>query len=157
MQRLSLSNFHKNNNNNKDSNDLKHDYDNNLKLNIFNKTFGFKGITFNKGIPNLINNINITNLKPFNSFKEKIRYKLVKEQLLDKIQNNNINKTNYIKLIENNLNNDKNKKKLHFNKNSFNTKAVIKNNNNINNPININMNLFKKNNKKIKLEKSEQH
>ena len=40
VQRLSLSNFHKNSNN-KDSNDLKHDYDNNIKLNIFNKTFGF--------------------------------------------------------------------------------------------------------------------
>ena len=151
---MSLSNFHKNSNNN-EGNNLKHDYDNNIKLNNFNKTFGFKGITFNKGISYFrntnykINNINITNLKPLNSFKDKVRYKLVKEQLLDKIQNNNIDKTNYIQLIENNINNDKNKKKLHFNKNSFNTKAIIKNNNNIN------INLFKKNNKKIKLEKSE--
>ena len=159
VQRLSLSNFHKNSNN-KDSNGLKRDYDNNIKLNIFNKTFGFNGLTFNKGITNFrntnykINNINITNLKPLNSFKDPVRYKLIKEQLLDKIQNNNTNKTNYIQLIENNINNDKNKKKLNFNKNSFNTKAII-NNNNINNPINVNINLFKKNSKKIKLEKSE--
>ena len=39
---------------------------------------------------------------------------------------------------------------MHFNKNSFNTIAIIKNNNNI-----ININLFKKNNKKIKLEKND--
>ena len=161
VQRLSLSNFHKkSNNNNKDLNDLKNDENNNIKSNIFNKTFGFKRITFNKGIPNFrntnykINDIKMTNLKPLNSFKDTVRYKLVKEQLLEKIKNNNIDKTNYIQLIENNANNDKNKKKIHFNKNSFNTKTIIKNNN-INNPINININLFKKNNKKIKLEKNE--
>ena len=162
LPRLSLSNFHKrNSNNNKDLNELK-----NFKINIFNKTsgiIGFKGITFNKGLSTFrntnykLNNINNKNLKPLISFNDTFKYQLIKEQLFNKnkiLNNNNID--NNIQIIDNNINNEKERKKIIFNKNSFNIKAIINNDKN-NNPINnnINMNLFKKSNKKIKLDKND--
>ena len=156
MPRLSLGNFYKENiYNNKDFKDLKEINSPNFKLNIFNKTsgvIGFKGITFNKGLTNLrktnykINNMNI--LKPIISFNDTIKYKLIKESLLNKNKNNN----NNIKIINNNENNEKDIKNSLFNKNIINSKTFL---NNKNNPININMNIFKKNIKKMKLEKKE--
>ena len=159
MPRLSLSNFHKENvyNNNKDLKDLKEINGQNFKLNIFNKTsgvIGFKGITFNKGLTNFrntnykINNMNNMNiLKPIISFNDTLKYKLIKESLLNKNNNNN-----NIKIINNNVNNEKESKNSLFNKNIINSKTFL---NNKNNPININMNIFKKNIKKMKLEKKE--
>ena len=80
---------------------------------------GFKGITFNRGIPEfrntnyLINN-EIGNKKPISSENSDInKYKILKGQLL----NSNININNNINIINNNLNiindlkNDKEKKR----------------------------------------------
>ena len=157
MPRLSLSNFHKENiYNNRDFKDLKEINGPNYKLNIFNKTsgvIGFKGITFNEGLTNFrntnykVNNTNNMNiLKPIISFNDTLKYKLIKESLLNKNNNNNI------KIINNNVNNEKESKNSLFNKNIINSKTFL---NNKNNPININMNIFKKNIKKMKLEKKE--
>ena len=167
VTRISLSNFHKKNNNN-----LEGEMNNNNlcstanKFSLFHKTlgnFGFKGITFNSGLSGLrstnykfnVNNNNIMNLnninnncKLLNSHKEIYNHKSQKEQLLTP---NNV-KINNINIINDNLNkfhfNDtKEKKKLYSNKNSFNTKTVINNNNKYYNNINNNNNvlLFKKN------------
>ena len=140
----------------------------NYNFNIFNKTSGltgFKGITFNRGIPefrntNYLFNNEINNKKPINSENEDInKYKILKGQLL----NSNININNNINIINNNLNiindlkNDKEKKRTNYNKNSFNSKAIINNNKYYNNNlINENMNIFKDVNKRIKLEKHEE-
>ena len=57
----------------------------------------------------------------------------------------------------NDLKNDKEKKRTNYNKNCFNSKAIINNNKYYNNNlINENMNLFKDVTKKIKLEKREE-
>ena len=157
IPRLSLSNFHKRNNNDGEGNlkELNNNFGTNFKFNIFNKTsgiIGFKGITFNKGIPGFrntnyrINNINTNNFKSINLLNDTIKYKIVKEQLLNQNPNNNLQ-------FINNMNIDKDKKKIILNKNSFNTKTVI-NNNKYNNQKNNNMNMFNNNNKK-KLEKNE--
>ena len=129
---------------------------------------GFKGITFNRGIPEFrntnyfVNNDinNLGNIKPIISENSDInKYKILKGQLL----NSNININNNINIINNNLNiindlkNDKEKKRTNYNKNSFNSKAIINNNKYYNNNlINENMNIFKDINKKIKLEKHEE-
>ena len=133
IPRLSLSNFHiKNYNNNDQNNEINNNIIKNNKFNIFTKTSGIldlKKITFNKGIVNFRNtnykltNINtINNYKPSTSLNDTFKYKLIKEQLLN--INKNINK------LQNNNKNEKEKKKLHFNKNYFNSKAIIHNNNN---------------------------
>ena len=138
ISRLSLSNFHKKKP--QDSNQIK-SVNINYNFNIFNKTsrlMGFKGITFNRGIPEfrntnyVINNNDIGNIKPITSENDELeKYKILKEQLL----NNNNN----------------------YNKNCFNSKAIINNNKYYNNNlINENMNLFKDVSKKIKLEKHEE-
>ena len=171
INRLSLSNFHKKKVN--DTNQIRN-VNINYNFNIFNKTsglMGFKGITFNRGIPefrntnyvinNDIGNIgNIGNIKPITSENSDIsKYKVLKGQLLS----NNININNNINIINNNLNiindlkNDKEKKRTNYNKNSFNSKAIINNNKYYNNNlIKENMNLFKDVSKKIKLEKHEE-
>ena len=171
INRLSLSNFHKKKVN--DTNQIRN-VNINYNFNIFNKTsglMGFKGITFNRGIPefrntnyvinNDIGNIgNIGNIKPITSENSDIsKYKVLKGQLL----NSNININNNINIINNNLNiindlkNDKEKKRTNYNKNSFNSKAIINNNKYYNNNlIKENMNIFKDVSKKIKLEKHEE-
>jgi hypothetical protein len=165
INRLSLSNFHKKKN--PENNQIRN-VNINYNFNIFNKTsglMGFKGITFNRGIPEfrntnyLINN-EIGNKKPISSENSDInKYKILKGQLL----NSNININNNINIINNNLNiindikSDKEKKRTNYNKNSFNSKAIINNNKYYNNNlINENMNIFKDANKKIKLEKHEE-
>ena len=97
IPRLSLSNFNKKNRNiNQSPNKLNNNMINSYKFNDFNQTFGiigFNGITFNNSNNRFrntnykINNIN--NLKPLNSLNDKLRYKLLKEQLLT--PNNNLN------------------------------------------------------------------
>ena len=166
INRLSLSNFHKKKINN-EQNQIRN-VNINYNFNIFNKTsglMGFKGITFNRGIPEfrntnyLINN-EAGNMKPITSENSDInKYKILKGQLL----NSNININNNINIINNNLNiindlkNDKEKKRANYNKNSFNSKAIINNNKYYNNNlINENMNIFKDANKKIKLEKHDE-
>jgi len=168
INRLSLSNFHKKKVN--DTNQIRN-VNINYNFNIFNKTsglMGFKGITFNRGIPEfrntnyVINNDigNIGNIKPITSENSEIsKYKVLKGQLLS----NNININNNINIINNNLNiindlkNDKEKKRTNYNKNSFNSKAIINNNKYYNNNlIKENMNIFKDVSKKIKLEKHEE-
>jgi hypothetical protein len=164
-----LSNFHKKKNN-QEQNQVRN-VNINYNFNIFNKTsglMGFKGITFNRGIPEFrntnyfVNNDinNLGNIKPITSENSDInKYKILKGQLL----NSNININNNINIINNNLNiindlkNDKEKKRTNYNKNSFNSKAIINNNKYYNNNlINENMNIFKDINKKIKLEKHEE-
>ena len=152
---MSLSNYHKKNNtNNEDPKELNNNNGSNFKFNIFSKTsgiIGFKGITFNKGISGFrntyykINNNNTNNLKIVNPLNDTIKYKIVKEQLLNQNSNNNL------QFINNKNITDKDKKKININKNSFNTKAVI-NSNKYNSKMNVNMNIFKNDNKKIKIE-----
>ena len=173
INRLSLSNFHKNANN---INEIK-DIDNNSlknKFNIFNKTsgaMGFKGITFNNGIAAFrntnykINNINnLNSCKLNNSHKEIFKYKISKDQIINLNNTNNININKDFNNLHNfnfnstNNNTKKEKKKVYLNKNSFNTKTVIHNNKYYNhaniNQINNNIVLFK-NNKKEKVEINE--
>ena len=164
-----MSNFHKKKNN-QEQNQVRN-VNINYNFNIFNKTsglMGFKGITFNRGIPEFrntnyfVNNDinNLGNIKPITSENSDInKYKILKGQLL----NSNININNNINIINNNLNiindlkNDKEKKRTNYNKNSFNSKAILNNNKYYNNNlINENMNIFKDINKKIKLEKHEE-
>ena len=170
ITRLSLSNFHKkiNNNNENSTGDINNMRTTN-KFNIFNKTsgiLGFKGITFNNGLTGLRNtsyNFNIINnpntYKLLNSHKEIIKYKIIKNE---KMNQNNINiikdpnNINILNSTNSNTNTNKEKKKLHINKNTFNTKTVIhKNNkyynNNIHiNQINNNIVFFKNNNRNDK-------
>ena len=178
ITRLSLSNFHKNSNNN---NDIANG-DNNKGIknifSIFNKTsgiMGFKGITFNSGLTSLRNtNYKFTNLNSLNSCKilnphiENLRCKISKEQMA------NINNTNYKNLIKDNnkinifqfnstnINENKDKKNLHTNKNTFNKKSIIHNNNkyfnNMNiNQVNNNVIIFKSNGNKEKGEMKEKY
>ena len=153
IPRLSLSNYHKNNNNNEDPKELNNNKGSNFKFSIFSKTsgiIGFKGITFNKGISGFRNtnykiiNNNTNNLKIISPLNDTIKYKIVKEQLLNKNCNNNI------QFINNKIT-EKDKKKINIHKNTFNTKAVI-NSNKYNNKINGNMNIFKNDGKKVKAE-----
>jgi hypothetical protein len=147
IPRLSLSNYHKKNSNNDDK-ELTNNNGSNFKFNIFSKTsgiIGFKGITFNKGIPGFRNTNykiianNTNNIKSINHMSDTIKYHLLKEQLLNKNSNNNIQ-------LINNINNSKDKKKTNTHKNIFNTKVIINSNKYNNNKININMNI-KNNNK----------
>ena len=179
ITRLSLSNFHKKININ-NNNSLNNNENNNNNMgttnkfnNIFNKTsgtMGFKGLTFNNGIAGLRNtnykfnnNNNLNSCKLLNSHNEIFKYKISKEQINNPNNTNNINiikdinnKNNLFNLPFNNINisTSKEKKKIYINKNSFNTKTTIHNNNkyynNMNiNQINNNLILFK-NNKKEK-------
>ena len=179
ITRLSLSNFHKKININ-NNNSLNNNENNNNNMgttnkfnNIFNKTsgtMGFKGLTFNNGIAGLRNtnykfnnNNNLNSCKLLNSHNEIFKYKISKEQINNPNNTNNINiikdinnKNNLFNLPFNNINisTNKEKKKIYINKNSFNTKTTIHNNNkyynNMNiNQINNNLILFK-NNKKEK-------
>ena len=164
IPRLSLSNFNKKNRNiNQSPNKLNNNMINSYKFNDFNKTFGiigFNGITFNnsnnrfRNTSYKINNIN--NLKPLDSLNDKLRYKLLKEQLLTPNNNLNIdsnaNVNNNI-IINNEISSEKDKKNINTNKNSFNSKTTINSNNKYHNIINnsLNANIFK--NKKMKLEK----
>ena len=179
ITRLSLSNFHKKININ-NNNSLNNNENNNNNMgttnkfnNIFNKTsgtMGFKGLTFNNGIAGLRNtnykfnnNNNLNSCKLLNSHNEIFKYKISKEQINNPNNTNNINiikdinnKNNLFNLPFNNTNisTNKEKKKIYINKNSFNTKTTIHNNNkyynNMNvNQINNNLILFK-NNKKEK-------
>ena len=151
IPKLSLSNFNKRkNNNNEENNELNNNKDKKNKFNIFNKTYGItdlKQITFNKGITsfrntnyklnniNTINTINtINNLNINDYLNDTFKYKLLKEKLLNinKLQNNN-----NIKIINKNIIFEKDKKKLHFNKNFFNSKTII------NKKINLNLKLLK--------------
>ena len=147
IPRLSLSNFHiKNYNNNDQNNEINNNIIKSNKFNIFTKTsgiFDLKKITFNKGIVNFRNtnykltNINtINNYKPSTSLNDTFKYKLIKEQLL------NINK------LQNNNKTEKDKKKLHYKKNFFNSKTIINNNKN-----NINVKILTNNNRRDSLEK----
>jgi hypothetical protein len=120
VTRISLSNFHKKNNNN-----LEGEMNNNTnlcstanKFSLFHKTlgnFGFKGITFNSGLSGLrstnykfnINNNNIMNLNNIknncnllNSHKEIYNHKSQKQKLLTP---NNV-KVNNINIIKDNRN-----------------------------------------------------
>ena len=88
ISRLSLSNFHKKKP--QDSNQIK-SVNINYNFNIFNKTsrlMGFKGITFNRGIPEfrntnyVINNNDIGNIKPITSENDELeKYKILKASL----------------------------------------------------------------------------
>ena len=142
ISRLSVSNFHKRIKNNKEK-DLKERNNMDIinKLNVFNKTsiIGFKGVPFDNGSIGLRNanyNINDPNTyKLLNSHKEINKYKIFKEEIMNQ---NNINIINNINSY-NNINRDnKEKKKYHINKNSFNTKTIIHNNNKYYNNINKN-------------------
>ena len=175
ITRLSLSNFHKkiniNNNNSLNNNENNNNNmgTNNKFNNIFNKTsgtIGFKGLTFNNGIASLrntnykFNNVNnLNSCKLLNSHNEIFKYKISKEQIINPNNKNNLNINNLNNLLNLQFNNtnistNKEKKKIYINKNSFNTKTTIHNNNkyynNMNvNQINNNLILFK-NNKKEK-------
>ena len=175
ITRLSLSNFHKkiniNNNNSLNNNENNNNNmgPNNKFNNIFNKTsgtMGFKGLTFNNGIASLrntnykFNNVNnLNSCKLLNSHNEIFKYKISKEQIINPNNKNNLNINNLNNLLNLQFNNtnistNKEKKKIYINKNSFNTKTTIHNNNkyynNMNvNQINNNLILFK-NNKKEK-------
>ena len=175
ITRLSLSNFHKkiniNNNNSLNNNENNNNNmgTNNKFNNIFNKTsgtMGFKGLTFNNGIASLrntnykFNNVNnLNSCKLLNSHNEIFKYKISKEQIINPNNKNNLNINNLNNLLNLQFNNtnistNKEKKKIYINKNSFNTKTTIHNNNkyynNMNaNQINNNLILFK-NNKKEK-------
>ena len=176
ITRLSLSNFHKkiNINNNNSLNNNENNNNNNMGTNnkfnnIFNKTsgtMGFKGLTFNNGIASLrntnykFNNVNnLNSCKLLNSHNEIFKYKISKEQIINPNNKNNLNINNLNNLLNLQFNNtnistNKEKKKIYINKNSFNTKTTIHNNNkyynNMNvNQINNNLILFK-NNKKEK-------
>ena len=175
ITRLSLSDFHKKSNNNDPGNIQGNNNKGNLnKFNIFNKTsgtIGFKGLSFNSGLAALrntnykFNNINNNNsCKILNEHKDTFKGLKTKEQILN--QNNTnykniIKDMNKIKILQfNNVNfNDiQDKKNIHINKNTFNKKTIIHNNNS--NKYFNNMNINQANNniilfKNIKKEKDE--
>lgn len=174
ISRLSLSNFHKQNNNNPSSNDDTYNMRIINKFNILNKTsgnIGFKGLTFNNGISGLrntnykYNNMNnLNSCKVLNSYNEIIKYKISKEQIINLNNKNNnkiikdisdINNLRNKQFNNTNNNTNKEKKKIYINKNSFNTKTIIHNNNKYHNnmdinQVNNNLLLFKNNNKREK-------
>ena len=175
ITRLSLSDFHKKSNNNDPGNIQGNNNKGNLnKFNIFNKTsgtIGFKGLSFNSGLAALrntnykFNNINNNNsCKILNEHKDTFKGLKTKEQILN--QNNTnykniIKDMNKIKILQfNNVNfNDiQDKKNIHINKNTFNKKTIIHNNNS--NKYFNNMNINQANNniilfKNIKKEKDD--
>ena len=159
--RLSLSNFHKKSNNeingiSDNNNGMK-----NNKFNIFNRTSGnggFKGITFNSGLTGLrstnykfndLNNLN--NCKLLNLNKDNFKLSISKVKIANQNNTNyknifnDMNSIKSLQFINNNINNintnindNKDKKKSHINKNTFNKKTIIHNNNKFINNININ-------------------
>ena len=155
--RLSLSNFHKkiNINNNASNNN---ENNNNIGIsnkfnNIFNKTsgttIGFKGLTFNNAIAGLrntnykFNNINnLNSCKLLNVHNEIFKYKISKDIInpnnINNIKDTNNNKLCNLQFNNTNINKDKDKKKIHINKNTFNTKTIIHNNNKYYNNMKIN-------------------
>ena len=172
VTRLSLSNFHKNSNNNNDIGNIPENNNNKgfpNKFNIFNKTsgsMGFKGLTFNSGLAALRNtNYKYNNINNLNSCKILNPNKDIFKGLLSKEQIVSTNNTNYKNIIQD-MNKIKNlqfnktnindiKKNLHINKNTFNKKTIIHNNNkyfnNLNiNQVNNNIVVIFKNNKKDK-------
>lgn len=172
VTRLSLSNFHKNSNNNNDIGNIPENNNNKgfpNKFNIFNKTsgsMGFKGLTFNSGLAALRNtNYKYNNINNLNSCKIINPNKDIFKGLLSKEQIVSTNNTNYKNIIQD-MNKIKNlqfnktnindiKKNLHINKNTFNKKTIIHNNNkyfnNLNiNQVNNNIVVIFKNNKKDK-------
>ena len=172
VTRLSLSNFHKNSNNNNDIGNIPENNNNKgfpNKFNIFNKTsgsMGFKGLTFNSGLAALRNtNYKYNNINNLNSCKIINPNKDIFKGLLSKEQIVSTNNTNYKNIIQD-MNKIKNlqfnktnindiKKNLHINKNTFNKKTIIHNNNkyfnNLNiNQVNNNIVFIFKNNKKDK-------
>ena len=173
VTRLSLSNFHKNSNNNNDIGNIQENNNKGFpnKFNIFNKTsgsMGFKGLTFNSGLAALRNtNYKCNNINNLNSCKILNPNKDIFKGLLSKEQMVSPNNTNYKNIIQDmnkiknlqfnktNINDIKNKKNLHINKNTFNKKTIIHNNNkyfnNLNiNQVNNNIVVIFKNNKKDK-------
>ena len=158
ITRLSLSNFHKKSNNN---NDIPVADSNNKgtinKFNIFNRTsggMGFKGITFNNGLDDLRStNYKFNNINNLNSCKnyhiDNIKIALSKDKILSpnntKYNKNvmkDINNINCLQFNNTNIINNngetKEKKPSHINKNLFNKKTVIHNNNKYYNNMNIN-------------------
>ena len=156
VTRLSLSNFHKNSNNNNDIGNIQENNNKGFpnKFNIFNKTsgsMGFKGLTFNSGLAALRNtNYKCNNINNLNSCKILNPNKDIFKGLLSKEQMVSPNNTNYKNIIQDmnkiknlqfnktNINDIKNKKNLHINKNTFNKKTIIHNNNKYFNNLNIN-------------------
>ena len=170
--RLSLSNFHKkmNINNNTSNNNENNNMEITNKFNnIFNKTsgtIGFKGLTFNNAVSGLrntnykFNNINnLNSCKLLNVHNEIFKYKISKElinpnniNIFKDINNNNLCNLKFNNTNINTSNKDKDKKKIYINKNTFNTKSIIHNNNKYYNnmkinQINNNLILFKSNKK----------
>ena len=175
ITRLSLSDFHKKSNNNDPGNIQGNNNKVNLnKFNIFNKTsgtIGFKGLSFNSGLAALrntnykFNNINNNNsCKILNEHKDTFKGLKTKEQILNQNNTNykniikDINKIKILQFNNVNFNDIQDKKNIHINKNTFNKKTIIHNNNS--NKYFNNMNINQANNniilfKNIKKEKDE--
>ena len=175
ITRLSLSDFHKKSNNNDPGNIQGNNNKGNLnKFNIFNKTsgtIGFKGLSFNSGLAALrntnykFNNINNNNsCKILNEHKDTFKGLKTKEQILNQNNTNykniikDINKIKILQFNNVNFNDIQDKKNIHINKNTFNKKTIIHNNNS--NKYFNNMNINQANNniilfKNIKKEKDD--
>ena len=175
ITRLSLSDFHKKSNNNDPGNIQGNNNKVNLnKFNIFNKTsgtIGFKGLSFNSGLAALrntnykFNNINNNNsCKILNEHKDTFKGLKTKEQILNQNNTNykniikDINKIKILQFNNVNFNDIQDKKNIHINKNTFNKKTIIHNNNS--NKYFNNMNINQANNniilfKNIKKEKDD--
>ena len=175
ITRLSLTDFHKKSNNNDPGNIQGNNNKVNLnKFNIFNKTsgtIGFKGLSFNSGLAALrntnykFNNINNNNsCKILNEHKDTFKGLKTKEQILNQNNTNykniikDINKIKILQFNNVNFNDIQDKKNIHINKNTFNKKTIIHNNNS--NKYFNNMNINQANNniilfKNIKKEKDD--
>ena len=175
ITRLSLSDFHKKSNNNDPGNIQGNNNKINLnKFNIFNKTsgtIGFKGLSFNSGLAALrntnykFNNINNNNsCKILNEHKDTFKGLKTKEQILNQNNTNykniikDINKIKILQFNNVNFNDIQDKKNIYINKNTFNKKTIIHNNNS--NKYFNNMNINQANNniilfKNIKKEKDD--
>ena len=175
ITRLSLSDFHKKSNNNDPGNIQGNNNQGNLnKFNIFNKTsgtIGFKGLSFNSGLAALrntnykFNNINNNNsCKILNEHKDTFKGLITKEQILNQNNTNykniikDINKIKILQFNNVNFNDIQDKKNIYINKNTFNKKTIIHNNNS--NKYFNNMNINQANNniilfKNIKKEKND--
>ena len=175
ITRLSLTDFHKKSNNNDPGNIQGNNNKGNLnKFNIFNKTsgtIGFKGLSFNSGLAALrntnykFNNINNNNsCKILNEHKDIFKGLKTKEQILNQNNTNykniikDINKIKILQFNNVNFNDIQDKKNIYINKNTFNKKTIIHNNNS--NKYFNNMNINQANNniilfKNIKKEKDD--
>ena len=175
ITRLSLTDFHKKSDNNDPGNIQGNNNKGNLnKFNIFNKTsgtIGFKGLSFNSGLAALrntnykFNNINNNNsCKILNEHKDTFKGLITKEQILNQNNTNykniikDINKIKILQFNNVNFNDIQDKKNIHINKNTFNKKTIIHNNNS--NKYFNNMNINQANNniilfKNIKKEKDD--